>query len=229
MKLSLVIPTFNESENLPKLLEQVTNSLSGKDYEIIIVDDDSPDKTWQLAEKLSENYKNLKVIRRCGERGLSSAVLEGFKQAEGEILAVMDADLSHPPEVIPQMYNAFTDQTDLVVASRYIKDGGVEDWPTHRFLISKAATFFARPLTSCHDPMSGCFMVSRDCIEGVVLNPVGFKILLEILVKARFSHLVEVPFVFRNRFRGDSKLGSRVFLDFLGQLYTLYLYKLGLR
>ena len=222
----MIIPTYNEALNLTSLLEEISESFSG-DFEVLVVDDDSPDETWRLAEDLGGEYEFVEVVRRVGRRGLSSAVLEGFSHARGRYLAVMDADLSHPPDVIPRLYGKMMEGFDVAVASRYVAGGGVEDWPWLRRLVSRGAGFLARGLTEVSDPMSGCFMLDNKLVEDCRLNPMGFKILLEILVKADFDSVVEVPYVFRNRLKGESKLGSRVFMEYVGHLIGLYWYKLS--
>ncbi len=175
-----------------------------------------------MAEELAKSH-NLKVLHRTGKLGLSSAVLEGFAAASGDILVVMDADLSHPPEKIPEMVTQITEgRADMVVGSRHVPGGSIEDWPIHRRLLSKAATLLARPLTKVKDPMSGFFALKRSVIEGVELDPVGYKIGLEILVKGRHTKVVEVPIRFANRKAGQSKLGGAVMLRYIDHVTTLY-------
>jgi len=175
-----------------------------------------------MAEELAKSH-DLKVLHRTGKLGLSSAVLEGFAAASGDILVVMDADLSHPPEKIPEMVRQITEgRADMVVGSRHVPGGSIEDWPIHRRLLSKAATLLARPLTKVKDPMSGFFALKRSVIEGVRLDPVGYKIGLEILVKGRHTRVVEVPIRFANRKAGQSKLGGAVMLRYIDHVTTLY-------
>lgn len=230
MEFSLIVPTFNESENLPVLVQELSKRLEG-DFEVLVVDDDSPDETWRVGEQLSSQYGFVRVVRRIGEKGLSSAVIEGFSQARGDIVGVMDADLSHPPSVIPKLVSAVGGGMDVAVASRYVPGGGVEDWPALRLFISRVAGLMARGLTGVRDPMSGCFMVKKSVVEDRLLNPLGFKILLEILVKGDYdsNRVVEVPILFRNRLRGESKLGGQVMLQYISHLIKLYLYRYGLR
>ncbi len=225
--LSVIVPTFNERENIPVLLERLEKSLSGIGcFEVIIVDDDSPDGTWMLAEELAKTrYPWLRVIRRVGERGLGSAIIRGLREARGRYVAVIDADLQHPPELLPRMLEEAERGADVVIASRYVKGGGVEGWSRTRLLVSKAAGLIARLLLPevrrVRDPMSGYWLVRRSLIEGVELEPRSWKILLEILVKAKPSRVVEVPYVFRERARGESKLKPRHILEYL--LHVLHL------
>lgn len=228
MNITLVIPTFNEAENVPILLENVYRVFRehGLDGSVTIVDDNSPDGTWKVAEELKGKYEGLKVIRRMSERGLSSAVLEGFKSSESAILGVMDADLSHPAESIPNIVAPLIrGEADISVGSRYVSEGGIEDWPVRRKISSKLATLAVRGLTSVKDPMSGFFFLKREVIKDAKLNPLGFKIALEILVRGKYDKVVEVPITFRDRLYGETKLGSGVIIDYLLHVMKLYAYK----
>lgn len=221
------MPTYNETENLDELVRRVQQACSsaGLQVEIVIVDDNSPDGTGARAEELAKT-QNLKVVHRSGKLGLSSAVLEGFNVASGSVLVVMDADLSHPPEKIPEMVSKIdSGEADVVVGSRYIKGGSVENWPITRRIISKGATLLARWLTKVKDPMSGFFALKRSVIEGVVLDPVGYKIGLEILVKGKYSKAVEVPIHFADRKAGKSKLGGGEYLRYIDHVILLYEYR----
>ena len=192
MKLSIVIPTYNEKENISILLKKINlefikNKIKG---EIIVVDDNSPDGTGDLIENLKKKYKNLKVIHRKGKLGLSSAVLEGFKISKGDVFGVMDADLSHPAEKIPEMFNLIKKrEADFVIGSRYIRGGKIEGWGFKRKLMSKTATLLARIYTKIKDPMTGFFMIKRKCIKTKNIDPKGFKILLELIIKIRLIDL----------------------------------------
>jgi len=225
--ISIVIPTYNERDNIPVLLERLKRALNdrGIEYEVIIVDDNSPDGTAEVARQLSKVHP-VKVVRRPGKLGLSSAVLDGVKVAEGEYIVVMDADLQHPPEVIPKMIEAAERGCDIVVASRYVPGGSVGNWSTVRKLISKGAILLAHILLpqsrNVKDPMSGFFLFRREVLEQARnLNPRGFKILLEILVKGRYSKVCEVPFKFGTRFKGESKLSSKEILNYVLHLLEL--------
>ena len=233
-KLSIVIPTYNERENLPILLEKLEKALHDIDFEAIIVDDDSPDGTWRLAEELARTkYPWLRVIRRVGERGLASAVIRGFSEARGEYVVVMDADLQHPPEMLPQLLKtAFEERADVVIASRYARGGGVEGWSRLRLFVSRGATLLAYLLLPearrTSDPMSGFFLVKRELLNRCIdeLKPRGYKILLEILVKCKPAKIVDVPYVFRRRFAGESKLGLRTMFDYILHVLELNQYRI---
>ena len=219
-----MIPTYNEKDNLDDLVRRITDACSGAgiDPEIVIVDDNSPDGTGNRAEELAKTYR-MKVIHRTGKMGLSSAVIEGFRASSGSIFVVMDADLSHPPEKIPDMVKKIqSGEAEMVVGSRYVEGGSVENWPFYRRVISKGATLIARGLTKVKDPMSGFFALKKEVLGGVELNPVGFKIGLEILVKGKYSKVVELPIHFANRKTGSSKLGGSEMLRYIDHVSMLY-------
>lgn len=222
-ELTVVVPTFNERENLPRLAEALFRALDGAGVrgELLVVDDDSPDGTAEAALRLAGRWP-VKVLVRKGRHGLSSAVLEGVAMARAPVVCVMDADLSHPPEAVPLLYFEVASGADIAVGSRLVEGGGVEDWPLGRRLISKGATLLARPLTPVHDPMSGFFCFRRSMISGARLEPEGYKILLEILARCDIVRAVEVPYVFRDRQFGKSKLTGSVMRQYLGHLLRLY-------
>lgn len=224
VELSLIAPTYNEKENIVPLVERVDKALSQYNYELIIVDDNSPDGTAQLANSLSSKYP-LKVIVRTTERGLASAVVAGFSQASGQVLGVIDADLQHPPEAIPALLDAIRGGADVAIGSRYVEGGGIEGWSTKREIISIGAKTIARLLLSSvkgiKDPLAGFFLFRREVIEGAVLAPTGYKILLEVLVKGNASQVVEVPYIFKERERGKSNLTFNEQLNFLKHLSHL--------
>jgi len=227
--ITIIIPTYNEKENLPILVNAIFEvfkqaSLKG---EIVIVDDNSPDGTGEIADKLSLQNNMIKVIHRNGKFGLSTAVIEGFKHAEGSIIGVMDADLSHPPHVIPELViPILKGESELVIASRYLGKEGIEKWSFIRKITSLGATMLARPLTKVSDPMSGFFFFRKDIIDGIDLSPLGYKIMLEIIVKARYNTIKEVAFTFRERYKGKSKLGWKEYLNYVRHLLRLYVYKI---
>ncbi len=222
-EISIIIPTFNESLNLEALVKGISKIQPS--LEIIIVDDSSTDGTGEIAEELKKEIKFLKVIHRK-ERGLASAVVEGFKSASEGIIGVMDADFSHPIDSIPALIQPILKNgADFVVGSRYVKEGGIVGWGPVRKLTSKGAIFLARPLTSVKDSVSGFFFLKKKVINGISLNPTGYKICLEILVKGRYDKVVEVPYVFVNRRTGKSKLGAGEYVDFMRHLLRLYIYK----
>jgi len=227
--LSVVVPTYNERENISELLRRIDSVLraEGIKYEVVIVDDNSPDGTADYAEKLSSKYP-IRVVRRPGKLGLSSAVLDGVRASEGSIIAVMDADLQHPPEVLPRMFKELLGKgCDLVIASRYVKGGSVANWSLFRKVISKGAILVARILLpkarKIKDPMSGYFMFKRKVIESNMkqMSPKGFKILLEIIVKGKASRICEVPYTFGTRYKGRSKLSSKEVVNYLLHVLNL--------
>jgi len=222
-ELAVVVPTFNERESLPRLAEELFGALAkaGIRGELVVVDDDSPDGTAELARSLAIRYP-VRVLMRKGRHGLSSAVLEGVGHSDAPVVCVMDADLSHPTEAVPRLYHEVVTGADIAVGSRLVEGGGVESWPLLRRLISKGATLLARPLTSVRDPMSGFFCFRKSLIRGARLEPEGYKILLEILARCDVVRAVEVPYLFRDRRLGKSKLSGRVMRQYLGHLLRLY-------
>ena len=229
--LSLVVPTFNESKNIAELIGQLAGVLDDsrvQSSEIVVVDDDSPDRTWELAQELLTHYPTLKVMRRRTERGLSTAVVRGWQAARGEVLAVIDGDLQHPPEVLIALYGEIQKGADIAVASRHVEGGGVSDWSLVRRIVSRTAQVLGLLILPgvvgrVSDPMSGYFMVRRSALEGVPLRPLGYKILLEVLARGRIRWIAEVPYLFRERAQGESKLTTRVYLDYWRHLLRLRL------
>lgn len=215
--LSLIVPTYNERHNLPTLLERLEAALQqcGEPFEVVVVDDDSPDGTSELARSLQPRYSWLRLLTRRCQRDLSTAVLAGWFEARGEILGVIDGDLQHPPELLPTLLRRLKEGgADLVIASRHVRGGGVSQWSLFRRMISWAATLMAGfilpgTLSRVRDPMSGFFLVRRAVIQAAPLRPVGYKILLEVLAKGDYQKVEEVPYIFQERFRGGSKLGPR--------------------
>lgn len=225
---SIIIPTYNERHGLPNLIGAIVAQFktAGVVGEIVVVDDNSPDGTWQLAEELAQTLP-VTVLRRAGKLGLSSAVIDGFKKARGQVLGVMDADGSHDPQTIPLLINAILlDDYDLAVGSRYIPGGGIKDWPLLRRIISRGAVVLASPLTPIRDITSGFFFMKREVIDGVTLNPIGFKIGLEVFVKGRFGRFCEVPYTFVNRVQGKSKLTIKQMWEYVIQLVDLIVFRL---
>ena len=198
-------------------MPRLAQALVVHDWELIVVDDGSPDGTADLAESYADKHP-VRVVRRPGKAGLASAVLAGFAQARGDVLVVMDADLSHPPEAVPRLVAAIVEGADLAVGSRYVKGGGTEDWPLKRRVVSRAACLMGNVLVPVRDCTSGFFAIRKSSIEGVKLNPIGFKIGFEVMARARYKKAVEVPYVFRDRELGKSKFGRREILQYLVQL-----------
>lgn len=233
--ISIVVPTYEEAENIPILTQRVFAALreAGVEGELIVVDDDSQDRTVGVVEELSASYP-IRLIVRKGERGLSSAVLRGFAEAKNDILLCMDADLSHPPETIPWMHQLIVrNEAEFVLGSRYVAGGATtEDWSVWRKINSQVATLLARPITPVRDPMSGFFCLRRETLErarSAGINPIGYKIGLELMIRARCSRIREVPILFAERQRGESKLNLRQQLLYLKHLVTLYRFQSPIR
>ena len=222
--LSIIVPTYNESKNIEELLTRLFTALKPNytQYEVLVVDDNSPDGTAAVAEALKSKF-DLRVVKRPRRISLASAVLNGFKLASGDVFCVMDADLSHPPEAIPDMFKAITAGAEIVIGSRCVPEGGATNWPWYRRFGSTFAQFLAKPITHINDNTSGFFMLKRAVVEGADINPIGFKILLEILVKGKYEKVQEIPIVFNDRGGGKSKLGSKQVLEYLKQLGIIYL------
>ena len=207
-------------------LDRVLHSSLGEAYEIIVVDDNSPDGTWDIAAALTLKYSRLRVIRRQDERGLSSAVIRGWQAACGQFLGVIDADLQHPPEIVLALAEEVQRGADVAVASRHIQGGGVSDWSLSRRVVSRAAHLLGliilpAVVSRVSDPMSGYFIIRRSAIQGVELRPLGYKILLEVLGRGRCRWIGEVPYVFRERAEGESKVSSKIYLEYLQHLLRL--------
>ncbi|MFW5865822.1 MAG: glycosyltransferase [Nanoarchaeota archaeon] len=223
--LSIVIPTFNEREVILETISKIHGALKDdKSYEIIVVDDDSPDKTWELVRAHVKNDSRLRVIRRKKDKGLSRSVVEGFSKAKGENLLVIDADGQHDERIIPEMLEK-AKYADIVVGSRFIKGGGVSGWSKNRLAISKCFSTLSRPLLKAKlsDPMSGLFLVKKSLFEEVKddLDLRGYKILLAIVFasqKRKKLRIKEVPYVFKPRELGKSKANMKVAVDYFMML-----------
>ena len=226
--ISVIIPTYNEAAVIEETLRRSAAALrsAGGDFEIVVVDDASADGTAELVESLASEIP-VRVLRRPGRLGLATAVLDGWATARGDVWGVMDGDLQHPPEVLTALAQAIRQGgTDLAIGSRYVPGGGTSDWTWLRRFISRTATHMAATvlplkLAAVGDPMSGLFMVRASALRGAQLNPLGYKILLEVIAKAHYKKLVEVPYVFQERERGASKLGTRQYMEYLQHLARL--------
>ncbi|HEY6485084.1 MAG TPA: polyprenol monophosphomannose synthase [Candidatus Cybelea sp.] len=223
---SIVIPTYNEAAGIEKLLRALAETFAenGLDGEVIVVDDNSPDGTGAIVDRLSKDLP-VRCLHRAGKLGLSSAVIEGWTIARRESVALgaMDADFSHDVKALPKMAAALASgEYGLAVGSRYVAGGGIENWPMRRIVTSRVACWLARPLTSVKDVTSGFFLVRREALDGVQLDPIGFKIGLEVIAKAHYAKAVEVPYVFTDRVAGQSKLNEREIFNYLRQLRRLY-------
>lgn len=226
LKFSLVIPTYNEASGIEKLIVTLDRVFreNGLDGEIIVVDDNSPDGTGAIVDRLAERYP-VRCLHRPGKLGLSSGVIDGWKFArpESEALGAMDADFSHDPDAIPKMVAALAGgEYGLAVGSRYVRGGGIENWPWRRKVTSLVAIALAKPLTPLRDITSGFFLVRRAALDGVALDPIGFKIGLEVIAKAHYGRAIEVPYVFTDRVAGTSKLNQKEIFNYLRQLRRIY-------
>ena len=238
---SIVIPTYNESENILRLISEIEKNLPTSDFtEIIVVDDNSPDGTGKLVEdcitkkgikakeKNSSHTKNhiLKVVHRTGKEGLIPAILDGVRQSSGTNVLIMDADFSHPPEVIPKMMSELKrNPNSIIIGSRYIEGGKVVGWPVRRKILSKGASTLARlglNVKSVKDPMSGLFALPRELIQNISIATKGYKILLEILVKNKEIPVIEVPYTFTDRQSGKSKMSYNVIVNYAEAIWQLY-------
>lgn len=225
--LSVIIPTFNEEENILRIIEEVDavlkkNAING---EILVVDDNSRDGTIALVRELHTTKENVNILVRTADHGLSQSVADGFIHASSEVFVVIDADFSHPPALIPQMYQEIQAGNDVVIGSRYMEGGGIRQWPLKRRVISIGATFLGRLLfPDITDPVSGFFAVRKEVIEKAPLKPKGYKILLEVLGKGTWENDKEIPFEFVDREIGSSKLKFRTITDYAGQVIDITLY-----
>ncbi len=224
---SIIVPTYREAANLRILVPRVAQALEHSRLvgEIIVVDDNSRDGTLEVCAELEQTHR-LRLITRKDERGLATAVIRGLREAVGEILVVMDADLSHPPESIPQLIASCNNvETDFVIGSRYVAGGAIDQkWTAFRRLNSNLATWLARGLTSARDPMAGFFAIKQSTFHRArTLQPLGYKIGLELIVRCRCRRVVEIPIQFQDRVLGQSKLSMAqqwLYLRHLGRLYV---------
>jgi dolichol-phosphate mannosyltransferase len=226
MKFSFVVPTYNEAAGIESLVSSVCGIFRdrGLDGELIVVDDNSPDGTGAIVDRLAADYP-VRCLHRPGKMGLSSGVIDGwhFARPDSEALGAMDADFSHDMTIIPQMVAALeSGNYGLAIGSRYVPGGGIENWPRRRIITSKVAVALAQPLTPVKDITSGFFLVKRSALEGVSLDPIGFKIGLEVIAKAHYGKALEVPYVFRDRVAGVSKLNQNEIFNYLRQLRRIY-------
>jgi dolichol-phosphate mannosyltransferase len=259
MMLSIIIPTYNESQNILNLLNKIRDNLKpGTKVEVVVVDDNSPDETGRLVEEYARgtgtltgmtatigsnatNYENhsrdednndkdylIKVIHRNSKYGLMSAIWQGIHASSADYVLVMDADFSHPPELIPIMIDEIqkSGHYDVIIGSRYTRGGSIIGWPFRRRMISRGATKIAQYGLKIRikDPMSGFFLCRRDVLKDIEINTAGYKILLEILVKKKGVKIKEIPYTFVNRRLGESKMNLSVISDYLKAVWILYKY-----
>jgi len=225
--LSLVAPTYNERDRLPDLVRAIFDAYhaGGVEGDLVIVDDNSPDGTGAVADQLAARYP-IRVVHRAGKLGLGTAVIEGFNASDAAIVGVIDADLSHPPQLVPRMLKAMLDErADVVIGSRYIPGGGTGDWELSRRLMSRFACLLARGLTPVRDVTSGFFLIRRDLARGVTISAGGFKICLELLIRTAPTLVIEVPYVFQARTAGQSKMNMKEALGYVRQLRDLHAFR----
>jgi dolichol-phosphate mannosyltransferase len=222
--ITIVVPTYNERDNIRQLVERIHQVLSGYDYDILFIDDSSNDGTAELASSLSPRYP-ITVIVRKNKKGLASAVVDGLEYARSQIIGVMDADLQHPPEILDNLLKQIQSGSNIAIASRYVEGGSCQGWGLTRKVISKVAIFIAHLLLpstrQIKDPMAGYFMFDRQVVADANLKPTGYKILLEVLIEGEFQKVAEVPYTFQTRSSGQSKLKARQQIDYLKHIYSL--------
>ena len=232
-QISIIIPTYNESKNILQILRSIGENLPRNIFtEAIVIDDNSPDGTGKIVEDYLKSIKKIAdytvdIIHRTTKKGLSSAILKGIQHAKGDTIVVMDSDFSHPPQIIPRMLDALKKyQCDIVVASRYVKGGKIQGWPLKRKLMSKVATVVAKKGLGVRaaDPMSGFFAFKRALISGLKFDAIGYKMLLEILVKTKGATVKEIPYTFTDRKFGSSKVTASTAFDYAKSVYKLYRY-----
>ena len=230
-QISIILPTYNESQNIVKILKSIHENIpKGIHTETIVVDDNSPDGTGRIVDDYIFNLKKIAentidIIHRKTKNGLSSAILNGIQNAKGETIVIMDSDFSHPPQIIPKMIEAFKQyQCDLVVASRYITGGNIQGWTTKRKLMSKIATVIAKKGlgVKTKDPMSGFFAFKKNIIKELKFDAIGYKFLLELLVKTKGVNVKEIPYTFEDRKFGASKLDNSIVVDYFKSVWKLY-------
>ncbi|WP_086908101.1 glycosyltransferase [Candidatus Nitrosomarinus catalina] len=232
-EISIILPTYNESKNIRGILDHIKKSFpSNLKLETIIVDDNSPDNTAKIAEDYFHSIKEksshtINVIKRKAKNGLSSAILNGIQESSANTIVVMDSDFSHPPNIIPKLVDAIKQtRCDIAIASRYVNGGSIQGWPIKRKIMSKVATLIAKKGLGIksHDPMSGFFAFKKNILDGLKFDALGYKMLLEILVKTKGVKIEEVPYTFVDRELGSSKLDSSTIFDYFKSVWKLYKY-----
>ena len=223
-KVSIVVPTFNEKDNVGNLVNQIDYALRGISYEVVFVDD-STDETPEMIEQVMKENANVRMEHRTKEKGLATAVLRGFSLSEGDYIAVMDADLQHPPTILRSMYAVMESGADFCVPSRFIPGGSDGGLGPYRKLVSGVARYIGKILLPClrkiTDPTSGLFMFRREVIKDADMRPIGWKILVEVLATGTYRTVVEIPYRFQARPAGESKLSSKVTMEYLMQIRDL--------
>ena len=232
-QISIIIPTYNESTNIVQILESISKCIPKNFFaEAIVVDDNSPDGTGKIVEDYLKNMKKManytiEIIHRKAKTGLASAILNGIQKAKTNTIVVMDSDFSHPPQIIPKLVETLKKyQCDIAIASRYVSGGTIKGWSLKRKLLSKIGTKIAKKSLGVNskDPMSGFFAFKKQLLNGLNFDAIGFKILLEILVKTKGVKVEEIPYAFENRRFGSSKLDLSTITDFCKSVLKLYRY-----
>ena len=222
--ITVIIPTFNERNNTLVIADRINKVMGASDYEVLFVDD-STDDTEQILKSLSRRDPHVKYIHRDNERGLATAVVRGFKEARGDIVAVMDADLQHPPELLPLMVEGIMNGHDIVIPSRFIPGGDDGGLNFFRKMISftarRIASISLKSLRHLTDVTSGVFMIRKEVIHDAQLSPIGWKILIEILVKGHYQSILEIPYAFQARSIGDSKMSIREQVNYLRHIVRI--------
>ena len=223
-KLSIVVPSYNESDNVKPLVEQLDEALTGIDHEIIFVDD-SKDNTPEVIREIMASKPHVRLEHRVGETGLATAVLKGFTLAEGDYVACMDADLQHPPKILKYMYYALEEGYDFCIPSRFIPGGSDGGLNLYRKFVSGVARYIGKICLPClrrvTDPTSGLFMFRREALDGADLQPIGWKIMVEVLAMCKYNSIIEIPYTFQDREAGESKLSGKVTMEYLKQVFDL--------
>jgi dolichol-phosphate mannosyltransferase len=231
--LSIVIPTFNEKENIGPMIQAVHKICADNEIleEILVVDDNSPDGTADIVSALKETMDNLDILVRYSNHGLSPSLYDGIQAARAPLIQCIDCDFSHPPEKIPRFYRCLREQgCDMVIGSRYVQGGEVRNWAFHREILSFGAATLGRILIPhVHDSGSGFFAIKKEILDGVTLTPRGFRMGFEILGKAGWARVSEIPITFKDREMGESKLKWRILLQYLVQCLSILEYNLILR
>jgi dolichol-phosphate mannosyltransferase len=225
MKTAVIIPTYNEAKNIGGVADKICNYLKKYDFTLLVVDDNSPDKTWEIVKNYSKKNKRIKLLKRERKLGLASAVIDGFKKVDADIYIVADADFSHDYSIMPKMIENIKKGHEIVIGSRFISGGGTKGWPFYRIIISKIGAIISKLFLKIKikDPMSGYFAIKKDIFEKIKkeLDPKGYKILLEILARSKSKKVKEIPFVFKDRIYGKSKLSGKIIKEYIRMVFTL--------
>jgi dolichol-phosphate mannosyltransferase len=226
-KFALVVPTLNEAGNIRTVLDRAIEAMSKVSipWEILVVDDDSTDGTGRIASEYAESESRVRLFVRRRQHGLAGAISYGWTRTDADLVGVMDADLQHPPELLPLLINEVCNGFDVAIASRYVQPHSIDGWNPARKVLSRLSVLASRPVQRhrlrVKDPLSGFFVLRRECITGLSFQPSGFKLLLEILAKARINSVTEIPFKFGARGCGTSKADAMAAVHYLSLLYKL--------